>query len=98
MRCRVSAGARCSLTVYLPAAAARRLRLARRAGAAKPRAIGHVTVSAAPSSDAAARIVLSRPARRALRGVRSIRVVIRGNAMDLLGRRVSLVRVVLLRG
>lgn len=97
--CRVSAGARCSLTVYLPAAAVRRLRLARSSAVrVRRKAIGRVTILAAPGRDVSGRIILSATARRALRGVRSTRVVIRGGATDAAGRRVSLVRVVLLRG
>lgn len=97
--CRVSAGARCSLTVYLPAPAVRRLLLARSSTVrARRRAIGHVTIVAAAGGDVSRRIILSATARRALRGVRRTRVVIRGAATDAAGRRVSLVRVVLLRG
>lgn len=95
--CRVSAGARCSLTVYLPAAAARRLKLLPRAGS-RPRVIGRTSVLATGAQETQARIVLSGPMRRALRGARSTRVVIRGAAADALGRVVPLVRVVLLRG
>jgi hypothetical protein len=62
------------------------------------KAIGHVTLSPQAGRDAAGRILLSLPARRALRGIRSARVVVRGVAVDAFGRRVSLTRVILLRG
>ena len=82
--CQANEAARCAMTAYL------KFRKRTRFG-------GRLTLLAPADGEAQGRIVLSRPARRALKGRRSVRVVLRGSATDELGRRVALVRVVLLR-
>lgn len=84
VRCSASEAARCTMTAYL------KLRRRTRFG-------GRLTLLSPAGGMAQGRVVLSRPAKRVLRGRRSMRVVLRGSAVDALGRRVTLVRVVLLR-
>lgn len=103
--CRVSAAARCTVTLLVRGREAVRLRLVRgHARGAKSRRrvrsriVGRAVAIAAPERPARLVVPLSRPLRRALRRVRRARVVVRSVVLDVQGRRTRATRVVLLRG
>lgn len=95
LACRVAALARCTLTAKLSARDAARLGLSRRARTA--RVVGRAVVVASPGKDGRFVMALSVPLRRALRRAHQVRLIVRGSAIDVAGRKVKLARSIILR-
>jgi chitodextrinase len=95
LRFRANRSATCTVSVQLSARTARRLGLVRRAK--RPVRIGTARVRVRNSGSVRVALKLTPRARKALRRVRSLRLVVRGSAVGPNGKRVRLARVVLLR-
>jgi hypothetical protein len=95
LSCRAVALARCTLTAKLSAKDARRLGLSRKARTA--RVVGRAVVVASPGKDGRFVMALSVPLRRALARAHQVRLVVRGSAIDVAGRKVALARSIILR-
>jgi hypothetical protein len=85
---------RCTVSATIDGQTAKKLRLARKRKAAT---VGSAVVDFAAGQDGRFVLKLSAKARKALKRARRVRLVVKGTAVDALGNKVTLTRVVLLR-